>query len=74
MWEEARASAHKFQVSTNGKTWTNVYPSDSPQIAYDAITFAPVTAHWVRVLGEKRNTNFGHSLFALDVYGDMKGR
>jgi len=68
MWEKARAASYKFQVSDDGHTWVDVYSSDSPQGKYDAIRFKPVTTRWVRVLGEKRTTNFGYSLYALNVY------
>ncbi|MDQ2686507.1 MAG: glycoside hydrolase family 3 C-terminal domain-containing protein [Armatimonadota bacterium] len=72
-WEKARAAAYQFQVSMDGKAWTTVYSADTPPGVYDAIRFAPVTARWVRVLGEKRNTDFGYSLYELNVYGKSEG-
>ena len=68
LWEDAYASAYSVQVSPDGKTWTDVYHSDSGTGDPETVRFAPVMARYVRIYGTKRATKYGYSLFSVEVY------
>ncbi len=67
-WEDAYAAAYAIQVSPDGKTWTDVYTTRSGEGGMETVTFAPVSARWVRMYGTKRATAFGYSLFSFEVF------
>lgn len=67
-WEAAYAMAYSLQVSTDNKTWTSVYSTESGGGGNEVLKFAPVSARWVRVYATKRATTFGDSLFSFEVY------
>ena len=62
-WESAYAQAYKLQVSTD------VYVTDKGNGGTEQITFSTVNARYVRMLGIKRATKWGYSLFEMEVYG-----
>ncbi|MEO7717333.1 MAG: glycoside hydrolase family 3 C-terminal domain-containing protein [Capsulimonas sp.] len=68
-WERAYASAYDIQVSDDGKNWKTVYTTTSSGGDLDTVEFAPVKARWVRMLGLKRATQYGYSLYSFDVLG-----
>jgi len=68
LWEDAYGSAYTIQVSTNGKTWTDVFHSPNGQGGVEDVKFAPTMARWVRLFGTKRATQFGYSLYSFEVY------
>ena len=68
LWEDAYAGAYSVQVSQDGKTWTNVYHTDTGTGDPETIKFPPVAARYVRIYGTKRATKFGYSLFSVEVY------
>lgn len=72
-WEAAYAKAFAIQTSLDGKTWTNVYSTRDGSGDAQSITFAPISARHVRVLGTKRATEYGYSLFSFEVYAPKKG-
>ncbi len=79
IWENAYASQYDIQVSNDEKTWNTVFPNGQPDGAGG--TTAPVTgaggtetqffasqsARYVRMLGTKRATQYGYSLFEFQV-------
>lgn len=68
LWEDAYASAYSVQVSTDSKTWTDVYHTVDGTGDLETIKFAPAAARYVRIFGTKRATEFGYSLFSVEVY------
>ncbi|KDR40934.1 beta-1,3-glucanase family protein [Caballeronia glathei] len=78
-WENASATQYDIQVSNDEKTWTTVFPNGQPDGAGN--TTAPVdgaggtetrffpstSARYVRMLGLKRATQYGYSLFEFQV-------
>ncbi|BDI30435.1 beta-glucosidase [Capsulimonas corticalis] len=70
VWEAAYASAYDIQVSDDGQDWKTVYSTTKGQGDLETISFAPVKARWVRMLGKKRATQFGYSLYSFDVFGE----
>lgn len=72
-WEAAYASAYEVQVSQNGNTWTTVHRATNGQGGREEIQFNPVQASHVRILGVERATQWGISLFELEVYQHLAG-
>src|SRR5690606_24126121 len=68
-WETAYARAYSLQVSANARSWTDVYVTDTGKGGLESIAFKPVTARYLRMLGRKRATEWGYSLYDLEVYG-----
>jgi hypothetical protein len=67
-WEAAYAQAYKLQVSDDGQNWANVYSTADGKGDVERFHF---TAHgrYVRMLGLKRATTYGYSLWEFEVYG-----
>jgi len=69
-WETAYGSSYKLQVSNDASSWTDVYSTVTGDGGVDDITLASaVSGRYVRMLGVKRATTFGYSLWEFEVYG-----
>jgi hypothetical protein len=71
-WETAYALAYAVQVSADGQQWRTVYSTNEGKGGVERISFAPVKARYVRMQGIKRATDFGYSLYGMEVYGGKK--
>ncbi|RKR92021.1 PKD domain-containing protein [Micromonospora pisi] len=67
-WEAAYASAYEVQTSTDGSTWNRIYGSTTADGGVDDLTVAGAGRH-VRVYATARATNWGYSLYDINVYG-----
>lgn len=67
-WEHAAAKAYTIQVSSDGKTWKDVFKTDAGKGGSETIRFAATEARWIRMLGAKRATQFGYSLWEFRVF------
>ncbi|MFC4585081.1 penicillin acylase family protein [Sphaerisporangium corydalis] len=67
-WEAAYGSAYAIQTSTDGSAWTTVHSTATGNGGVDNVTFAPVTARYVRMKGVTRGTSYGYSLYEMEVY------
>ena len=68
IWETACGKEYKIQVSDDGKTWTDVYTAKDGKGGTENITFDAKTARYVKLLGIKRATEWGYSLFEFRVF------
>ncbi|HWC80588.1 MAG TPA: glycoside hydrolase family 3 C-terminal domain-containing protein [Pseudonocardiaceae bacterium] len=68
LWEAAYASAFQIQVSNDNATWTNVYATTTGTGGSETFPVS-ATDRYVRVYATARGTQFGDSIFELDVYG-----
>ncbi|WP_058302784.1 S-layer homology domain-containing protein [Gorillibacterium timonense] len=68
-WEAAYGKMYKIQVSDDAATWKDVYTVENGNGGIDDLSFDPVQAKYVRMLGTKRGTNYGYSLYEFEVYG-----
>ncbi|WP_285703046.1 discoidin domain-containing protein [Microtetraspora sp. NBRC 16547] len=68
-WETASGRDYDIQVSDDAANWkTAVAVRGKPSGArVDELTFAPVTARYVRMQGVKRASGFGYSLWRFEV-------
>ena len=67
-WNNAAAKAFSLQVSGDGTQWTTVFETDQGDGGVDDIKFKAVQARWVRLLGTKRTTQWGYSLWEIIIY------
>ena len=67
-WEIACAKAYSINVSLDGKTWKEVYRTQDGKGETEAIRFPPSDARWVRMMGVRRATSYGYSLWEMEVY------
>jgi len=72
-WEIAYGKAYKIEVSTDGSHWTEKVSVTNGDGGIDDISFAPVDARFVRMLGTERGTRWGYSLYEFEVYGSDGG-
>ena len=66
-WEQASANAYRIEVSDDGQNWREVYSTDKSEGGEEDVTFAPVTARYVRMFGVQRATKYGFSLYDFEV-------
>jgi hypothetical protein len=68
-WETAYGKGYEIQVSADAQSWVTVFTEGNGDGGIDDISFAPVNARYVRVLGVQRATSWGYSLWEIGVYG-----
>jgi len=66
-WESA-AKAYSIDVSVDGKNWHTVYQTENGHGGKEVIPLTPVNARWVRMMGLKRATRFGYSLWEMRIF------
>ncbi|MFI6724364.1 discoidin domain-containing protein [Streptomyces sp. R-74717] len=68
-WETASAADYDIQVSDDAEHWTTAATArGKPSGArVDELTFAPVTARYMRMQGVKRTSSFGYSLWRFEA-------
>jgi endo-1,4-beta-D-glucanase Y len=69
VWEAAYASAYQVQVSADGNTWTTIKSVTGNTALTNDWTGLTGTGRYVRVNGTARGTQWGYSIFELEVYG-----
>lgn len=67
-WEAAYDSEYSIQTSTDDSTYTTVYSTTTGDGGIDTITFAPITARYVKILLTTRATIWGSSFWELEVF------
>ncbi len=67
-WEAAYGREYKILVSDDGRTWTDVFHESDGDGGVDEVTFAPVSARYVGLLGLRRATGWGYSLWEINVH------
>ncbi len=67
-WEFAAANSYHIQVSDDGQRWRTAFTQNRGQGGIEKITLS-ARGRYVRLLGTKRTTNFGYSLWEMEVYG-----
>jgi hypothetical protein len=69
-WESAYGKDFKIQVSDDNTTWTDAYSVTGGTGGTQILRLAtPVKKRYVRMLGLKRGTAYGYSLYEFEVYG-----
>jgi len=65
-WESA-AKAYTIDVSADGKNWHTVYQTEDGHGGKEVIPLLPTNARWVRMMGLKRATRYGYSLWEMRI-------
>jgi polyhydroxybutyrate depolymerase len=67
----AYGKAYQVQVSTDTLTWEDAYSTSAGDGGVDAVSFDPIRARYVRMLGTQRvDPNAGYSLYEFLVHAD----
>lgn len=66
-WERAFGKEYKILVSDDARNWTTVFHEKEGNGEVDEISFAPVSARYVCMMGLRRDTGWGYSLFEFSV-------
>ncbi|MGI5237427.1 discoidin domain-containing protein [Dactylosporangium sp. CA-139066] len=66
-WEAAYATAFQIQLSTNGTSWTNAYSTTTGTGGTQTINVSG-SARYVRMNGTARATQYGYSLWEMEVH------
>jgi hypothetical protein len=69
-WENAASDTYEIQVSDNAVNWTTVFLETDGNGFTDQIDGLNAVGRYVRMFSTKRLTQFGNSLFELQVFGD----
>lgn len=72
-WETAAGKVYDIQISEDGANWTTVYTvADGTGGAYlDAVLNQAVSGRYVRIVGKERTTDYGYSIYELEVYASV---
>jgi hypothetical protein len=73
-WEAAYATAYQVQVSADASTWTTIKTVTGNATTTNDWTGLSGTGRYVRIYGTARSTQWGYSIFELEVYGTSAGR
>lgn len=71
-WETAFASGYEIQTSPDGETWTTVHAVTDGDGFFDDIDLSGTGRH-VRLYATERATQWGFSLYELEIYGTPSG-
>lgn len=69
-WENASGKAYQIQVSTDEQNWSTVFTQANGSGGIENDTFTATNARYVRMYGTQRNTQYGYSLWEMEIYGD----
>ncbi|OQA97968.1 MAG: F5/8 type C domain protein [Bacteroidetes bacterium ADurb.Bin217] len=67
-WEAAYGKAYKVEISENGVEWLQIFDTTTGNGGIDKITFTHRAARYVRITCTSRATEWGYSLFEVEVY------
>ena len=66
-WERAYGREYEILVSDDSRSWTKVFHESDGDGGVDDVSFAPVSARYVGLLGLRRGTEWGYSLWEMSV-------
>lgn len=66
-WETAFAKAYKLQISKDVQKWNTIYSTEKNNGGKEEIYVGVQEAKYVRMLGTKRGTPWGYSLYNFDI-------
>lgn len=69
-WEQAYAPSFEILSSEDAKTWSRIVMLEGQQGGTSEITFNPVTARYIKLVGLSRaNSDWGISMWEIEPYG-----
>lgn len=70
-WEAAYGKEYRIEVSDDAADWKSVYSTTTGSGGVEEISIEPTDARYVRMLGIKRGSNYGYSLWEFKVFGAL---
>ena len=67
-WENAYATQYQIQYSTDNATWNTAYTNNDGVGGVESLTFPTVQGRYFRLYGQKRATQYGYSLYEIQIY------
>ncbi|KQY46871.1 discoidin domain-containing protein [Cellulomonas sp. Root137] len=71
-WEAAYGSGYQIRTSENGTSWTSIYSTTTGKGGKETLDVTG-SGRYLQVLGTKRATGYGYSLWEVQVYGTPGG-
>jgi mannan endo-1,4-beta-mannosidase len=68
-WEAAYGRDYRIEISSNASTWTSMRTITGNTSLTNDHTGLSGTGRYVRMYGTARGTQYGYSIYALEVYG-----
>ena len=68
-WETAFSKSFQVQVSEDALNWTPIYTTSSGTGGVEDLTGLSGSGRYVRMFGTQRGTQWGYSLWEIEVYG-----
>lgn len=68
-WEAAYGTIYKIQTSHDTNTWTDLYTNTSGKGGIEKIPLYIDAERYIRILGQKRATGYGFSIWEIEIYG-----
>ncbi|MFC5289679.1 cellulase family glycosylhydrolase [Actinokineospora guangxiensis] len=68
-WEVAHARAYRVEISSDGSNWTRLVDETAGNGGVDEWTGLNGQGRYLRVYGTQRGTQWGYSLWELEVFG-----
>jgi hypothetical protein len=69
-WETAFGADYQVQVSDDASSWRTIRTVTGGDGGVDDLTGLSGTGRYVRILGSRRGTEWGYSLWSFEVYGN----
>ncbi len=69
-WEAAYGKKYRMEVSMDGEKWITVFTEDNGKEGVLEYSFDKVEASYVRLIMDKRGTDWGFSLWDFEVFGE----
>ncbi|HIY47880.1 MAG TPA: discoidin domain-containing protein [Candidatus Alistipes faecigallinarum] len=67
-WEDAHAAAYRLQLSDDGTAWRDVYETQQAPGGEETLSLGLQQARYIRMQGIRRATQWGYSLYEMEVY------
>lgn len=67
-WQDAYASTYRVQTSADGRTWRTAATVRDGRGGRDAVRMDAKDTKFVRIVGDKRATRYGISLWSVEAY------
>jgi hypothetical protein len=69
LWETAYTKEYEIKTSPDGQLWETVYRTDLGDGRTDIVAFKPTVCRFFKIIGYKRGTGWGHSIWEIDAHG-----
>lgn len=71
-WEESYATSYRIDVSLDSDNWETVYEKTGGKGGNEEFSFTGIAARYIRIFCLKRSSNYGSSLWEMEIYGNAK--